>query len=101
MQYKTAKISGLIKLLQAAQEEYGDLPVVLSSDCELNSIGTITTENELEDNIAEESGIIVLYPHIENLYLDDIKGYREDTDYEETDEDEDDKDLFDNYDEDE
>lgn len=104
MQHKTAKISDLIKLLQTAQEEYGDRPIVLSADSELNSIGTINTNNELDENITEENGIIILYPHIEGLYLDDIKGCRQETvsDYEETDEYEDnDDDLFDDYDEDE
>lgn len=103
MQYKTSKVSELIKALQSIQEDYGNLPVVIASDAELNSVGTINAANP-EEMLMEDNGILVLYPNQSDLYLDDIKGYAQPnyTDYEEEeDEDEDDKDLFDDYDEDE
>lgn len=103
MKYKTAKISDLIKLLSNAMEEHGNLPVVLASDSEVNSVGTINTDNDLTENITEESGVIILFPHAEGLYLDDIQGYESDEDNTEEEDyyDEDNDDFFDNYDGDE
>jgi len=98
--HKTAKISDLIKLLSNAMEEYGNLPVVLASDSEVNSVGTINTDSDLTENITEECGVIVLFPHAEGLYLDDIQGYEDEEAYNEDEDDYEDND-FDNYGEDE
>lgn len=100
MKHKTAKLSDLIRLLSNAMEEYGNLPVVLASDSEINSVGTINTDNDTSENITEESGVIVLFPHAEGLYLDDIQGYESDEDDAYNDEDDYEDDDFDNYGED-
>ena len=99
--HKTAKISDLIKLLSNAMEEYGNIPIVLASDSEINSVGTINTDNDLTENITEECGVAVLFPHAEGLYLDDIQGYESDEDDTYNDEEDNNDDIFDNYDEDE
>ena len=100
MKHKTAKISDLIKLLSNAMEEYGNLPIVLASDSEINSVGTINIDNDLAENITEECGVVVLFPHAEGLYLEDIQGYEDEEEYNEDDVDYEDDD-FDNYGEDE
>ena len=87
MKHKTAKISDLIKLLSNAMEEYGNLPIVLASDSEVNSVGTINTDNDTTENITEECGVIVLFPHAEGLYLDDIQGYEDEEAYNEDEDD--------------
>jgi len=78
--YKTAKISDLIKLLSNAMEEYGNIPVVLASDSEINSVGTINVDDDLNENLTEENGVAILFPHAEGLYLDDIQGYESEED---------------------
>ena len=102
MKHKTAKISDLIHLLQETIEEYGNLPIVLASDSEINSVGTINTDNTIEANITEEGGIAILFPHAEGLYLEDVSGYREeqtsDDAYTEDEEDPEELDPEDDYD---
>lgn len=100
MKHKTAKLSDLIRLLSNAMEEYGNLPVVLASDSEINSVGTINTDNDTSENITEESGVVILFPHAEGLYLDDIQGYESDEDDTYNDEDYYEDDDLDNYGED-
>lgn len=77
MKHKTTKISDLIRLLQETMEEYGNLPIVLAADSEISSVGTINTDNSIDANITEEGGLVILFPHAEGLYLEDVSGYRE------------------------
>lgn len=66
---KTLKLSELIKLLEMVKRDFGDLPVVLSSDSEGNSLGTIIGSQDvgcLDD-------VIILYPNKEGLEMEDLR----------------------------
>lgn len=71
---KSLRIKDVIKLLNETLDEYGNLPVVLASDSELNSVGTFNPDLEAGDNISIEKGIAVLFPFVEGLDVEDIKG---------------------------
>jgi len=64
---KTMKISKLIKALQDIKRVEGDLPIVLSSDVEGNSYGSIS-----EDLYGLEGGVIALYPFVETDKMTDF-----------------------------
>ena len=66
---KTLKLSELIQLLERVKRDFGDLPVVLSSDSEGNSLGTIIGTQDvgcLDD-------VIILYPHEEGIEMEDLR----------------------------
>lgn len=66
---KTLKLSELIQLLEMVKRDFGDLPVVLSSDSEGNSLGTIVGTQDvgcLDD-------VIILYPHEEGIEMEDLR----------------------------
>lgn len=66
---KTLKLSELIQLLEMVKRDFGDLPVVLSSDSEGNSLGTIIGTQDvgcLDD-------VIILYPHEEGIEMEDLR----------------------------
>ena len=66
---KTLKLSELIQLLEMVKRDFGDLPVVLSSDSEGNSLGTIIGTQDvgcLDD-------VIILYPHEERIEMEDLR----------------------------
>lgn len=71
---KSLRIKDVIKLLNETLDEYGNIPVVLASDSELNSVGTFNPDLEAGDNISIEKGIAVLFPFVEGLDVEDIKG---------------------------
>lgn len=87
MKHKTAKISGLIRLLQEMQEECGDLPIALASDSEFNSVGTINADGNVGADLIEENGLVVLFPYAEGLDPEDIIGYNAPDDEEDEDDD--------------
>ena len=66
---KTLKLSELVQLLEMVKRDFGDLPVVLSSDSEGNSLGTIIGAQDvgcLDD-------VIILYPHEEGIEMEDLR----------------------------
>lgn len=66
---KTLKLSELIQLLEMVKRDFGDLPVVLSSDSEGNRFGTIIGTQDvgcLDD-------VIILYPHEEGIEMEDLR----------------------------
>jgi hypothetical protein len=66
---KTLKISELINMLNMVKRDFGDLPVVLSSDSEGNSLGTIKGTQDvgcLDD-------VIILYPNEEGIDMEDLR----------------------------
>ena len=66
---KTLKLSELIQLLEMVKRDFGDLPVVLSSGSEGNSLGTIVGTQDvgcLDD-------VIILYPHEEGIEMEDLR----------------------------
>lgn len=66
---KTLKLSELIQLLEMVKRDFGDLPVVLSSDSEGNSLGTIIGKQDvgcLDD-------VIILYPHEEGVEMEGLR----------------------------
>lgn len=66
---RTLKLSELIQLLETLKRDFGDLPVVLSSDSEGNSLGTIIGVQDvgcLDD-------VIILYPHEEGIEMEDLR----------------------------
>lgn len=66
---KTLKLSELIQLLEMVKRDFGDLPVVLSSDSEGNSLGTIIGSQDvgcLDD-------VIILYPNKGGLEMEDLR----------------------------
>ena len=66
---KTLKLSELVQLLEMVKRDFGDLPVVLSSDSEGNSLGTIIGTQDvgcLDD-------VIILYPHEEGIEMEDLR----------------------------
>lgn len=71
---KSLRIKDVIKLLNETLEEYGNIPVVLASDSEITSVGTFNPDLEAGDNVSVEKGIAVLFPFIEGLDIEDIKG---------------------------
>lgn len=66
---KTLKVSELIKLLKMVKRDFGDLPVVLSSDSEGNSLGTIVGTGD----IGYLDDVIILYPNKEGLEMEDLR----------------------------
>ena len=67
------KISELIKDLQDFQKEYGDLPVVMSVDCEGNSFSTLKKGDcvvfSFDDNDPKRKvNGAVIYPFAEGFY---------------------------------
>lgn len=71
---KSLRIKDVVKLLNETLEEYGNIPVVLASDSEITSVGTFNPDLEAGDNVSIEKGIAVLFPFIEGLDIEDIKG---------------------------
>lgn len=71
---KSLRIKDVIKLLNETLDEYGNIPIVLASDSEVNSVGTFNPDMGAGDNISVEKGIAILFPFIEGLDIDDIKG---------------------------
>ena len=71
---KSLRIKDVIRLLSETLDEYGNLPVVLASDSEVNSVGTFNPDLEAGDNVLVEKGIAVLFPFVEGLDVEDIKG---------------------------
>ena len=66
---KTLKLSELVQLLEMVKRVFGDLPVVLSSDSEGNSLGPIIGKQDvgcLDD-------VIILYPHEEGIEMEDLR----------------------------
>jgi hypothetical protein len=73
--YNTIKISKLVKVLNAFKKEYGDLGVMVSSDTEGNSWGTIEPNGKMVFEVLEPHGFMVLYPHEE--HIDTMEFYME------------------------
>lgn len=71
---KSLRIKDIIGLLNETLEEYGNIPVVLASDSEITSVGTFNPDLEAGDNVSIEKGIAVLFPFVEGLDIEDIKG---------------------------
>lgn len=66
---KTIKIADLIKMLEMVKKDFGNLPVVLSSDSEGNGFGTIIGTQDvgcLDD-------VLILYPHEEGFEMEDLR----------------------------
>ena len=66
---KTLKVSELIKLLEMVKRDFGDFPVVLSSDSEGNSLGTITGSQD----VGYLDDVIILYPNKEGIEMEDLR----------------------------
>lgn len=66
---KTLKVSELIKLLKMVKRDFGDLPVVLSSDSEGNSLGTIIGSQD----VGYLDDVIILYPNKEGIEMEDLR----------------------------
>lgn len=66
---KTLKVSELIKLLEMVKRDFGDLPVVLSSDSEGNSLGTIIGKQD----VGYLDDVIILYPHESGFEMEDLR----------------------------
>lgn len=66
---KTLKVSELIKLLKMVKRDFGDLPVVLSSDSEGNSLGTIVGT----EDIGYLDDVVILYPNKEGIEMEDLR----------------------------
>lgn len=70
---ETMKISELVALLEAIKMDFGDLHVVLSSDSEGNSFGTIIGSQDLGVPFTdEEPKVLRIYPWNEGLMEDDF-----------------------------
>ena len=77
MKQTTIKISELIAALEELKDEEGDLPVAMAQDEEGNSFGTLSSTNFIENCVGIDNGIIVLYPAVDHLDLDDISSEEE------------------------
>ena len=77
MKQTTIKISDLIAALEELKDEEGDLPVAIAQDEEGNSFGTLSSSNFIENCVGIDNGIIVLYPAVDHLDLDDISSEEE------------------------
>lgn len=86
--YKTINLSDLISMLQEAEDTFGNLPVVLAGDTEGNDFGIINPDgmSSVEANVVKNHGILCLYPDVDKLDLEEVKGYNED-DYDDEDDD--------------
>lgn len=73
MNIKTMSVSQLIKKLTALQNTYGDLPVVLSSDSEGNSFGTVNHTTIGYSPRYNKCGIILLMPYCDNIDYDNVE----------------------------
>lgn len=76
---KTEKISDLIKMLKDLKDEFGDLPVYLSSDSEGNSFGTIhgySSIGSIRKGILGDGEVVAIgiYPWEEGFDYLDIVG---------------------------
>jgi len=77
MKQTTIKISELITALEELKDEEGDLPVAIAQDEEGNGFGTLSSTNFIENCVGIDNGIIVLYPAVDHLDLDDISSEEE------------------------
>lgn len=66
MKYGTMKISEVMKNLEWYLESYGDMPVLIASDEEWNSIGTAGVFDEYH-------GVLMISPYKDNVDLRDIE----------------------------
>ena len=63
MEYKTMKISELVKVLNRLKGTFGDLPVYMSSDSEGNSFGTLHYDDNAVSSIGvDDDRFVMLYP---------------------------------------
>lgn len=62
---KSATISQLIDMLNKAKDDFGDVEVVLSSDPEGNSFGTIDTDVTENASVNMDEKMLVIYPFVE------------------------------------
>lgn len=72
MSIETMSVSQLIEKLTALQNSYGDLPVVLSSDSEGNSFGTLNKTTIGYSPRYNKCGIILLMPYCDNIDYDNV-----------------------------
>lgn len=66
--YKTMSIDDVIKQLQELKAENGDIPVVLSSDCECNSYSTMH-----KCSFMVSDGVLVLIPYEEYIDINNVE----------------------------
>ena len=62
-------LSELIKELKLAKKELGDINVILSSDSEGNSFGSIETHSF---GHYQDEGVLVIYPSDEQQNIEDL-----------------------------
>ena len=65
-QLKTLKISELIKILEQFKKELGDMPIILESDPEGNSMGTLNIETVTWDK-TKLGNTLFLFPYDEDI----------------------------------
>ena len=65
-QLKTLKISELIKVLEQFKKELGDMPIILESDPEGNSMGTISKDSIAWDK-TKLGNTLFLFPFDEDI----------------------------------
>ena len=69
---QTIKLKQLIEELQNLYIDRGNLNVVMSRDEEGNGFGTLDTEDFCTHCVGIDGDILVLYPWVEHLELDEI-----------------------------
>ena len=77
MKHNTIKLSDLINALEELKEDEGDLPVAISQDEEGNVYSTLSANNFIENCVDIEDGILIIYPAVDHLDLEDISSEEE------------------------
>lgn len=72
MSIETMSVGQLIEKLTALQNAYGDLPVIMSSDSEGNSFGTLNKATIGYSPRYDKCGMILLMPYCDNIDYDDV-----------------------------
>ena len=69
---QTLSVKKLITRLKYIEKQYGDLPVVLSSDSEGNNFGTVDYTT-----VGVYNGLVLIMPYRDCVELESIDGYKE------------------------